>query len=124
MVSGAKEQQPRWKRCVSATDRNLGDALGELYVAKAFPASAKADVLELVGNLRDAFRDDFATLSWMSPSTREKAIAKLSAFQVKIGYPNQWQNYDALAIARRQPRSGARMTSAGSESRSIARAGA
>jgi len=98
-LSGTKEQQPRWKRCVNATDRNLGEALGQLYVAKAFPASAKAAALELVGNLRDTFRDDFATLQWMSPATREKAIAKLAAFQVKIGYPDAWQNYDALAIA-------------------------
>ena len=98
MLSGTKEQQPRWKRCVGATDRNLGEALGQLYVAKAFPASAKATALELVANLRETFRDDFSTLEWMSPATRERAIAKLAAFQVKIGYPDRWQSYEKLDV--------------------------
>jgi len=97
-LSGTMEQQQRWKRCVSATDQNLGEALGQLYVAKAFPQSAKASALELVANLRSTFRSDFATLAWMTPATREKAIAKLDAFQLKIGYPDTWLNYDALAV--------------------------
>ena len=97
-LSGTTEQQPRWKRCVGATDRTLGEALGQRYVAKAFPASAKTTALELVANLRETFRDDFSTLEWMSPATRTRAIAKLAAFQVKIGYPDHWQSYRKLDV--------------------------
>lgn len=97
-LNGTTEQLPRWKRCVTAVDQNLGEALGESYVAKAFPATAKATALELVANLRATLRDDFATLSWMTPATRAKAIAKLDAFQLKIGYPDVWQSYANLAI--------------------------
>jgi len=98
-LSGTTEQLPRWKRCVTATDQNLGEALGQLYVAKAFPASAKSAALELVGNLRSTLRDDFATLAWMTPATRARAIAKLDAFGLKIGYPDVWQSYAKLEIA-------------------------
>ncbi len=98
-LNGTTEQLPRWKRCVTATDQNLGEALGQLYVAKAFPASAKKSALELVGNVRSTLRSDFATLSWMTPATRAKAIAKLDAFQLKIGYPDKWKSYASLEIA-------------------------
>ncbi|GAC1305670.1 MAG: M13 family metallopeptidase [Vulcanimicrobiaceae bacterium] len=97
-LNGTTEQLPRWKRCVSATDQNLGEALGELYVAKAFPASAKSSALEMVANLRSTLRDDFATLAWMTPATRTKAIAKLDAFQLKIGYPDTWLSYAKLDV--------------------------
>jgi putative endopeptidase len=100
ILTGAKEIQPRWKRCVQSTDRNLGEALGQLYVQKYFPPEAKAHALEMVHNLIAALRDDLQTLPWMGPETRAQAAAKLEAFAVKIGYPDKWRDYSALKIDR------------------------
>ncbi len=100
LLTGAKELQPRWKRCVRATDRNLGEALGQIYVQKYFPQQAKARTLEMVHNLLAALRDDLPTLSWMSAETRKAAAAKLEAFAVKIGYPDKWRDYSALQVDR------------------------
>jgi len=99
-LTGAKEIQPRWKRCVQATDRTLGEALGQLYVQKYFPPEAKARALEMVRNLIAALNDDLQTLSWMGPQTRAQAAAKLKAFAVKIGYTDKWRDYSALKIER------------------------
>jgi putative endopeptidase len=99
-LRGAKENLPRWKRCVQATDRNLGEALGQVYVEKYFPPEAKAHALEMVHNLVGALRDDLKTLPWMSPETRAQATAKLDAFGVKIGYPDKWRDYSSLKIDR------------------------
>jgi putative endopeptidase len=99
-LRGAKEILPRWKRCVQATDRNLGEALGQLYVQKYFPPEAKARALEMVHNLTAALHDDLQTLPWMGPETRAQATAKLEAFGVKIGYPDKWRDYSALKIDR------------------------
>jgi predicted metalloendopeptidase len=98
ILTGAKQIQPRWKRCVQATDRNLGEALGQVYVRKYFPPEAKAHALEMVHNLIAALRDDLKTLPWMGPETREQATAKLEAFAVKIGYPDRWRDYSALKV--------------------------
>src|SRR6266446_591003 len=100
-LTGAKEIQPRWKRCVQATDRVLGEALGQVYVQKYFPPQAKARALEMVHNLIAALRDDLHTLPWMGPDTRTQATAKLEAFAVKIGYTDNWRDYSALNIDRR-----------------------
>ena len=99
-LTGAKEIQPRWKRCVQATDRNLGEALGQLYVEKYFPPEAKARALQMVRNLIAALHDDLQTLSWMGADTRAQATAKLEAFAVKIGYTDKWRDYSALKIDR------------------------
>jgi predicted metalloendopeptidase len=99
-LTGAKEIQPRWKRCVQATDRILGEALGQLYVQRYFPPEAKARALKIVHNLIAALNDDLQTLSWMGPQTRSQAAAKLSAFAVKIGYTDKWRDYSALKIER------------------------
>jgi putative endopeptidase len=99
-LGGAKEIQPRWRRCVVATDNNLGEALGEVYVKKAFPPEAKVRMKELVNNLIVALREDIPTLDWMSEPTRQAAIAKLNAFAVKIGYPDKWRDYSTLQIER------------------------
>jgi putative endopeptidase len=99
-LTGAKEIQPRWKRCVQATDRALGEALGQVYVEKYFPPEAKAHALEMVHNLIGALRDDLKTLPWMGPETRAQAAAKLQAFGVKIGYTEKWRDYSALQIDR------------------------
>jgi putative endopeptidase len=99
-LTGSKEIRARWKRCTSAVDNQLGEALGQVYVRKYFPPEAKARALELVHNLTAALRDDLKTLPWMSPATRKAAAEKLEAFTVKIGYPDKWRNYSALKIER------------------------
>ena len=100
ILTGAKQIQPRWKRCVQSTDRSLGEALGQLYVEKYFPPEAKAHALEMVHHLIAALRDDLKTLPWMGPETRAQAAAKLEAFAVKIGYPDKWRDYSGLKIER------------------------
>jgi putative endopeptidase len=100
-LTGAKEIQPRWKRCVQATDRHLGEALGQVYVQKYFPPAAKARALEMVHNLLAALKDDLQTLPWMGAETRAQATAKLEAFMLKIGYTDKWRDYSALKIDRR-----------------------
>jgi len=100
VLQGSKENLPRWKRCVAATDRALGEALGEVYVQKAFQPAAKARALEMVRNLEATLKSDISTLSWMSEATRQKAIVKLDAFLNKIGYPDKWRDYSTLTIDR------------------------
>ncbi len=97
-LSGVKVQQPRWKRCVSATDGALGEALGAVYVAKVFPPAAKARALSLVDNLQSVLNADIKQLPWMSPETRIKASEKLEAYTKKIGYPDTFINYSKLII--------------------------
>ena len=99
-LSGAKEIQPRWKRCVQTVNRNLGEALGQLYVEKYFPPEAKARAKEMVHNLTAALHEDIPTLSWMGPETKKAALEKLEAFGVKIGYPDKWRDYSKLVIER------------------------
>ncbi|MGB7172550.1 MAG: M13 family metallopeptidase [Candidatus Acidiferrales bacterium] len=99
-LTGAKELQPRWKRCVQMTDRELGEALGQKYVEKAFPPEAKAAALKMVHNLVNALHDDIETLPWMSPATKQQALAKLSHIMLKVGYPDQWRDYSAYQVDR------------------------
>jgi putative endopeptidase len=99
-LSGTKEMLPRWKRCVQSTDRNLGEALGQVYVEKYFSAAAKARAKEMVNNLITALREDIPTLSWMGPETKKEALGKLAAFNVKIGYTDKWRDYSKLTIDR------------------------
>jgi putative endopeptidase len=100
VLQGTQELLPRWKRCVSATDRRLGEALGQIYVEKYFPPRAKARAQEIVGHLIDALRDDLQTLPWMAPATRQQAVAKLSTFVRKIGYPDKWRDYSSYQVDR------------------------
>jgi putative endopeptidase len=100
VLQGTKELLPRWKRCVSSTDRQLGEALGQIYTQKYFPPEAKARALEMVNHLTEALRDDLQTLSWMGPATRKQALAKLATFMRKIGYPDKWRDYSAYAVDR------------------------
>ena len=99
-LSGTTELQPRWKRCAQAANQNLGEALGQIYVQKYFPPEAKARAKEMVNNLIAALRSDIPTLSWMGPDTKTQALAKLEAFNVKIGYPDKWRDYSKLTIDR------------------------
>ncbi|MFZ0333844.1 MAG: M13 family metallopeptidase [Candidatus Acidiferrales bacterium] len=100
ILQGTKEILPRWQRCVTSTDRQLGEALGQLYVKQYFPPEAKARALKMVNDLIAALRDDLETLPWMGPATRKEALAKLNAFTVKIGYPDKWRDYSAYHVDR------------------------
>lgn len=99
-LTGAKELRARWKRCVAATDGDLGEALGDAYVAKVFPPEAKARTLKMVKALEEALRQDITTLPWMTEETRKQALIKLDAIQNKIGYPSKWRDYSTLKIVR------------------------
>jgi len=99
-LQGTTEMLPRWRRCVASTDRALGEALGQLYVAKTFPPEARARARAMVANLIAALQEDLTTLSWMSDETRKRAISKLNAYIKKIGYPDKWRDYEALQVSR------------------------
>ena len=98
-LRGAKEQQPRWKRCVSYTDRNLGEALGQVYVAKVFSPELKASTLDMVTRIEAAMEQRIHDLEWMSPETKQQALAKLHGIRNKIGYPDTWRDYSSVAIS-------------------------
>ena len=97
-MSGAQEQKPRWKRAMSVPNGILGEAVGEMYVAKYFPEKDKQRMLEIVKNIQTALGQHVAALDWMSDSTKAKAQEKLSSFTVKIGYPDKWKDYSTLEI--------------------------
>jgi endothelin-converting enzyme/putative endopeptidase len=99
-LTGQKEMRPRWKRCVSYVDNQLGEALGRKFVERTFGAEGKQRTLQMVDALEKALGQDIQTLSWMTPATRQKALEKLSAITNKIGYPDKWRDYSSLAIAR------------------------
>ena len=98
VMSGKQEQQPRWKRSLNTVNGALGEAVGEMYVEKYFPASSKEKMLALVGNLQTALSERINGLEWMSDTTKAKAQEKLAAFTVKIGYPDKWRDYSGLEI--------------------------
>ncbi len=97
-LSGIPEQRARWKRGVSLVDSSIGEAVGELYVARHFPPAARERMAELVDNLVEAFRRSFAESTWMGEETRAQAAEKLAAFTPKIGHPVRWRDYSALVI--------------------------
>ncbi|MGX9789133.1 M13 family metallopeptidase [Mycobacterium sp. MMS18-G62] len=99
-LSGTEQIRDRWKRAVSVVESLMGDAVGKLYVERHFPPEAKARMDELVANLREAYRVSINSLVWMTPATREKALAKLDKFTPKIGYPAKWRDYSELVIER------------------------
>jgi len=100
VLTGAKQQQPRWKRALRATDGALGEAFGQLYVDQAFSPASKAKAKEMVENLRRAYGERIMATDWMSAATKKEAIQKLNAFAVKIGYPDKWKDYSKLKITR------------------------
>jgi putative endopeptidase len=99
-LQGTKEQLPRWRRCVSAVDGRLGEALGQEYVKKHYPAEAKARMKELIGNLTGALREELGEVEWMGEATRKQAIEKLNAFTPRIGHTDKWRDYSKLNIDR------------------------
>ncbi len=98
VLTGVPQMRPRWQRVLASTDQRLGEALGQLYVAKAFPPEAKAKAETMVQNIKAALRDRLATLDWMNPATRQEALRKLDAITVKVGYPSKWRDYSGLAV--------------------------
>ena len=100
ILQGTEKNLPRWKRCVRSTDAQVGFALAKAYVAENFPPEAKARADKMIRDLIAALRDDLATLPWMGNETRKAALAKLEAFNPKIGYPDKWRDYSALEIDR------------------------
>jgi putative endopeptidase len=97
-LSGQPALPVRWKRGVRSVSGALGEAIGQVYVAKYFPPEAKAKMLELVGNLKEAYHARIQRLDWMSPETKAKALEKLANFDVQIGYPKKWRDYTSLMI--------------------------
>lgn len=98
-LSGQQEPRARWKRSLSTTDAVLSEALGEIYVERYFPQSSKERMLKLVANLQEALGQHIAQLEWMSDETKARALEKLAAVTVKIGYPDKWRDYSALEIS-------------------------
>lgn len=98
VMSGVQQQSPRWKRALSVPNGMMGEALGELYVARYFPPEAKEHMLTLVKNLQTALGQHIQNLTWMSDETKARALEKLAKFTVKIGYPDKWRDYSALTI--------------------------
>ena len=97
-MSGQQEMEPRWKRCVKATDQNLGMALGQLYVDKTFGAAGKERTLKMVKAIEEAMQQDIGQLTWMSDTTKKQAYIKLNTIVNNIGYPDQWRDYSSVVI--------------------------
>jgi putative endopeptidase len=122
-LSGIPTLRDRWKRGVAVVEGALGFAVGRLYVARHFPPEHKAQMERLVGWLVRAYREDIETLEWMSPETREKALAKLERFTPKIGYPDSWRDYGSLFIERDDLLASVRRASAFESDRQLAKIG-
>jgi len=100
VLSGTPQPEPRWQRAAHVIDGSIGEALGQLYVEKYFPAAARARMNELIANLKSVFRDRLQKLDWMTDATRAKALAKFDRFTQKIGYPDQFRDYSSIRIRR------------------------
>ncbi len=99
-LAGLSEIKPRWKRCATATDDYLGEAVGQEYVARYFPPAAKARAKEMIVNIVAAMSETVNQLDWMSPETKKKAQEKISTIDIKVGYPDKWKDYSHLNITR------------------------
>ena len=99
-LQGQKEPRARWKRVLGVIENSAGEAMGQRYVEVAFPASSKAQMQELVNNLREALKARIENLAWMSDATKKKALEKWAAFNTKIGYPDKWRDWSGLATSR------------------------
>jgi len=102
-LTGAKSEKPRWQQAVENVNGALGEAVGEVYVTRYFPAADKARMLELVNNLLASYKESIDKLSWMTPATKAQAQDKLSKYMVKIGYPDVWRDYSKLEVRAGDP---------------------
>jgi len=100
ILSGQREIQPRWQRCVRAADMTIGEILGQEYVKRAFTPEAKVKMNQLIDNLVAALREDIPMLGWMGMQTKQAALAKLDAFRRRIGYPDKWIDYSSVNVGR------------------------
>jgi endothelin-converting enzyme/putative endopeptidase len=100
ILNGAEKQEDRWKRCTSRVDREMGEALGQVYVAKYFPPADKQQALAMTLAIEQAMSKDIDSLDWMSPATKAQAKEKLHAVMNKVGYPEKWRDYSRLSIVR------------------------
>ncbi|MFM6963553.1 MAG: M13 family metallopeptidase [Micrococcales bacterium] len=122
-LTGQPQMRARWKRAVQSVEGSLGEAVGEIYVAKHFPPAAKARMDELVANLIDAYRDSILALEWMGEETKQKALVKLQKFTPKIGYPVKWRDYSSLEIDRNDLVGNIRRAAAFATAREVAKIG-
>lgn len=99
-LRGVKQLQPRWKRCVGFVDRDLGEALGQVFVGKTFSSELKGKTLDMVLAIEKAMAKRVQGLTWMSPATKAQALAKLNTMRNKIGYPDSWRDYSTVEIRR------------------------
>lgn len=99
-LSGSEVNKPRWERVSGSANMALGEVIGQIYVEENFPPEAKQRMVELVSNLKVAYRERIQNLTWMSNTTRERALAKLDAMNLKVGYPDKWKDYSKLEITR------------------------
>ena len=113
VLTGVKEQEPRWETCAKEVDGDLGDALGQIFVEKYFPPESKRRMQELVHNLRATLGDSLEKADWLDPETRKNAAAKLEAFYSKIGYPDRWRDYSTVSISRKSYFENARVAGLG-----------
>jgi putative endopeptidase len=100
VLSGTPKNRDRWKRAIDATNTALGEVVGRMYAEKYFPPAAKAKIVEMTRDLLAAYHARIAKLTWMSPKTKEKALAKLATLKVGVGYPDKWKDYSALDVVR------------------------
>jgi putative endopeptidase len=100
LFSGAKERKPRWKNVIRSEDNTMGELLGQLYVKKYFNAAAKERYEKMAEEIRTAYKNRIEKLTWMSDSTKQKAIVKLEAIKKKIGYPDKWKDFSAMEIGK------------------------
>ena len=122
-LSGTKQIQPRWQRCVRAADQMLGDVLGQEYVKRAFTPEAKEKMNALIDNLVAALREDIPRLTWMGPETKQTALVKLEAFRRRIGYPDKWIDFTTLSVGRESYLANAMAASAFNVQRTVNRIG-
>ena len=99
-LAGQEQNEPRWRRCVHNADRDLGEALGQAYVDRAFPPESKTRTIEMVHAIERALQDDIESVAWMTPATKEQAIVKLKEIEDKIGYPSHWRDYSNVKVTR------------------------
>jgi endothelin-converting enzyme/putative endopeptidase len=122
-LAGQREQPPRWRRCVTETDQQLGEALGKAFVEETFGAQAKADTLRMVQDIKAAMQQDIDAAPWMSGETKKAAMAKLSKVVDRIGYPDAWRDYSSIRVTTDDALGNRQRAQAFDRARTLARIG-